>query len=356
MYKLQDILESTLRDIFSDNSMLEDTDEYASRVQRMIPEIADEVADSLLASIKRDSITGQRIRRKSRRRFEAKLMKHWKKPLQLLELFIELAREAGIDFNEEFRAEAIATKDAVFEALIRLHARACQTSSEILTLLQAGYADGAHARWRSLHEISVVCSFIQQYGQEIAERYLNHEVMQRYRLAESYQKHHKEIGYPQMSSEGLEEVKSRRDQLVGKYGKNFEKDYGWAESVLGGVNPSIREIEAHANMDHLRPFYKMASDNEHPTAHGLYFKLGLSQWNRNTLLAGPSNLGLADPGHSTAISLNVVASVLLLTKSTMDCVVVAKVLSRLVDEIGDEFLKAHREAEAITELQINGTK
>ena len=41
--------------------------------------------------------------------------------------------------------------------------------------------------WRSLHEMAVVASLIQQHGQELAERYLLHENIQQYKLACAYQ-------------------------------------------------------------------------------------------------------------------------------------------------------------------------
>ena len=347
MYKLQETMESALQDILSDCALIVDADEFDSKIAQMISDISDEVSRSILVKIRKDAPSEQRHRHRNRKQFENRLRKHWKKPLDLLNLFIELAREAGTDFNSEFRNEAVKSGDAVFEALTRLHARACQISSAILTLLQSGYADDAHARWRSLHEISVVSYFIQKNGQEVAQRYLLHEVIQQFRLAESYQKHHKRIEHEPISEEEFDTLKSKRDQLVGKFGKNFEEEYGWAASALKPERPSIRAIEAHVKLDHMRPYYKMASDNEHPNSHGIHFRLGLSQWNRDVLLAGPSNMGLADPGHSTAISLNNVTTALLATRSSLDCLVVMEILGILTDEIGEEFLKAHREAEAM---------
>ena len=57
-------------------------------------------------------------------------------------------------------------------------------------------------------------------------------------------------------------------------------------------------------MDHLRPYYRMASDNVHPNAHGAFYRMGmgLDGNDRRVLLAGASNMGLADPGHGTAMS------------------------------------------------------
>lgn len=46
----------------------------------------------------------------------------------------------------------------------------------------------------------------------------------------------------------------------------------------------------------------MASDNIHANPKGVFFKLGIPV-ESEVLLAGPSNAGLADPGHGAAPSL-----------------------------------------------------
>ena len=65
------------------------------------------------------------------------------------------------------------------------------------------------------------------------------------------------------------------------------------------------------------------------------------------LLAGPSNLGLADPGHSTAISLLQLTTTLLATESVLDCVVTMKIVAELTNEVGEAFLKVHQELEPL---------
>ena len=110
----------------------------------------------------------------------------------------------------------------------------------------------------------------------------------------------------------------------------------------------MSDIERHVQLGHMRPYYRMASDNVHPNSHGAHFRLGLhSSQQDEVLLAGPSNLGLADPGHSTAISLFQITTVLLATESVLDCVVTMKILEELTDEVGEAFLKVHQELEIL---------
>ena len=347
MYGLQELLESTIEE-FAVNGHFDhyQGNDLESHISDVIPDVVDDIASLLLDRIKKDAPSGLKRLRKDRKGFEQRLGKRWKYPLDLLDLSIALNVEAGTEFNQKFRNDAVASGDAVFEALTRLHAKGCQVSGEVLALLYSGYADGAHARWRSLHEMAVVASFINEQGQELAERYLLHETIQQYKLANQSQKYFCRLGHEPPSKENLDQLKVQRDKLIARFGQTFDGDYGWASTAIGINRLGISDIEQHVQLDHMRPYYRMASDNVHPNSHGTYFRLGLhSSQQRDVLLAGPSNLGLADPAHSTAISLMQLTTTLLSTKSFLDCVVTMKVLSELTDEIGQAFLQVHQEFE-----------
>ena len=60
-------------------------------------------------------------------------------------------------------------------------------------------------------------------------------------------------------------------------------------------------------------------------------------------------MGLADPGHATAISLSQITIALLTTRSTADNVVILKTLQELESEIGEAFLKVHHELQSLDE-------
>jgi hypothetical protein len=101
------------------------------------------------------------------------------------------------------------------------------------------------------------------------------------------------------------------------------------------------------------PYYKMASHNVHANPRGIFFKLGIIG-ETEVLLAGSSNAGLADPGHSTAISLMQITSAFALSNPTLDDLVAMKVMEQLVDEIGGAFAKAHQQLER-DDAQVRGT-
>ena len=184
MVMLQEMFESSLMEILPDEDSPDGKGDLEPRLASAIPDLADSIAESMLATIKKEAAVGLKEKREYQQQFEERLRNHWQKPLELLDLLISLATEGGDEFNETFKEESGRSNDPVFKALTLLHARACQIASAILVLLRSGYADDAHARWRTLHEISVVSIFIGERGKNVAERYLLHDHVQRYKLAE----------------------------------------------------------------------------------------------------------------------------------------------------------------------------
>jgi len=347
MFRFQEIFDSELQELLTECETEEELDEILENSESFMTEFCDESAKSLLDAIKKNALSGGlEDQRQERRGFEERLKELWGEPLDLLELLIGVALEAGSEFNGKNREESAKANDAVFHALTQLHARACQVASAILVLLKFGYADDAAARWRSLHEISVVSSFIFQRGQDLAERYLLHEVIQQYKLAREHRDVEGRINEEPISQEEFEKLETLRNDLVSRFGKSFKGDYGWAASELGVARPTFRTIEKHTDLDHWRPYFMTASDNIHANSHGTTHRLGLYMASEKVLLAGPSNARLADPGHSTAISLCLVTTILLSTRTSLDVIVVLRMLASLLDEVGDTFLRAHHKFEA----------
>jgi hypothetical protein len=128
----------------------------------------------------------------------------------------------------------------------------------------------------------------------------------------------------------------RRDALKARFGDPYGEEYGWAAETLGLRTPKFIDIERNAGLGHLRPYYKLASHNVHANPKGVFFKLGLLP-DQQMLLAGPSDLGLADPGHGTALSLSQITITLLTMKPNIDRLVICQILARLEDEVGEAF-------------------
>lgn len=193
------------------------------------------------------------------------------------------------------------------QALSRLHAKGCQTSYEILALLKSGFAEGANARWRLLYEIVVTSYFIKKHGNDTAERYIEYVGVANYQASNLFQQHATKLGYEPISEPELSLIQARIDSLDRKYGIKYKKGgYGWAGKVLNKEKPTFSDIEIDVDQEHMKPFYKAASQSVHASAKSLFSQLGIHPNSKNTdfLHCGPSNFGLTDPCRYTAIYLN----------------------------------------------------
>ena len=350
MGKLHDLLiEKVIAEAAANGETEPNHDDLVERLTEFVPTFVESAAATFLNQIKKDAKVGLRRQRRERLGFERRLAKHWAKPLHLLELTVAIAQEVAVGVGNQVAEGEVNVDEHTFRALWATHARACQMSRAILALLRSGFADDAHARWRSLHELAVVGNFIGKHGEAVAERYLLHEIVQQRKLARAYKEHEDRARLEPLTQAEIDVLDERWEALVARFGKGFTRDYGWAASALGIERPSLAEIERAVQLDHLRPYYRMASDNVHANSHGAFYKLGGFPPDLDILLAGPSNMGLADPGHGTALSLTQVTAALVSTVPTLDSLTELTVLELLQEETGAAFLQAHKDAEAIAE-------
>jgi len=241
-----------------------------------------------------------------------------------------------------YRHEAVKNDDLVFDLIVRHHARACHISQEILCLLKSGFADAAHARWRALHEVNVTARFIAKYGQECAERFYFHDIVDSYNGMRELNKYAIRFQVIEFSQEEINECKSEYDSLIEKYGKEFAEHYGWASYIFPHhPRPSFVAIEKDVGLDHMRPYYRWASQNIHSGSKGMRNRLGLCEAKEDILLVGQSNSGMTDPAHATALSLCQITSSLLTLKPTLNHIILMNIISDYEEEVGQSFLDIH---------------
>lgn len=282
--------------------------------------------------------------------FKRRINNFWKEPLDLLDLLLIYSRQMGSKFNKEMSTIAEKENDYVFLALTRLHAKACLVSQEIAILMKHGYASGAHARWRSLHEIAVTASFIKEHGNEVAERYLNYRGIEAYYSMKQYKEYAAKLHCDPLQEEEEKNTINVKNSLIKKYGESFGNLYGWASEELNKERPKFTDIEKAVGFEHMRPYYKMASNAVHSESNGTFFNIGLSQSDKEKiLLAGPSDSGLADPGSGTAVSLNLINTILITSRPTVENLILLQATSMLVNEINEAFLEVHKFIEEQTE-------
>ncbi len=310
--------------------------EILNKFENTIEPASEKIANVLYKSLRKSMRSMLRDRRDYLNDFQRRHYKLWKKGIDLLESYLVSAFELGESFNSYYRDEATRKKDFLFDALTRLHARSIHIGFEVLCLLKFGFPDGAHARWRTAHEIAVVANFLSNHGCDIAKKYLDHEVIESYRAMCEFQEYADHLGQEKFSKEEVIKLKRIRDKLCKKYGEAYGTQYGWSAEVLRKSKPTFFDIEKASGLDHLRPYYKMASYNVHANPKGIKFRLGLSD-GVDILLAGPSNYGLTDPAQGIALSILQATAPLLNLRATIDSVIMEKILLRFVDDISKSF-------------------
>lgn len=284
---------------------------------------------------------------KEEAKFNKRIDRIWGEALKKLRIMLTVSLEAGQTFNDDYRPLAVKDHDLVFEALIRLHARGCQVGREVLILLTHGLADGALARWRTLHEISIIADFISHHGQDVAERYLLHQHIDNYKGMEQYQKHCRALGMRPYSKKEMGDAQHTYDTLLAKFGLAFRYDYGWAATALGKKSPRFPDIEEDVGLERWRPYVKLAHHHVHATSRGNFYALAIPE-DRGMMAAGASIYGLYDPGVQTVYSTTYLLSTLLLSNITLDHVTLIQAVMQVANEVYKAFDDALDISEAST--------
>lgn len=316
-YKIKtDLNTSLLRGLFNSSSLsTEDIDKLAELI-RLEPEesnnyfslqffhILDTEKNELLSEIYA-----------TQSKFRDRLFEAWKAPLERLDTLLYMCTEIVEELREgvTYNSSEYTNK---FNIATRLHARCVQVGNEISHLLHGGYADGAFARWRTLHETSVTTIFICNGDEDLASRFLNFQDATRISTATRFNKNN-QLRFEAVSDKILAQMAREQEQILEKYEPCFKNKFGWALKALGkAMNPrseaSFVDIESFVEMSFLRNHFSFANQYVHAGIDSIGFKLGTSMSNRDLLLVGPSNEGLIEPTQCASLSL-IYATIALIT-------------------------------------------
>lgn len=345
-------------DLFIDKVIQEHnlTDEQLDKLMPdLITTSSTEVAKQLGEHVKKYAKVALPSERASYAEFQQELLATWGTAIDLLEILEKSVFTEGNEFIALHQIEAATRNNYVFECLRRLHAIACLTATEIIHLLKGGFASGAMARWRALHEIAVTALFISEQGEEVAERYLAHEIVETYKAALHYREWFDKYAatfdppdYDPLSDEDFAKLKTQYDSVSTKYGKAFRENhnYGWAADALAPKSATFSEIELAAGQDEWRPYYRLSNYSIHAGVKGATFNIGIHSNDVGYILSGPSMFGLADPGQLAARSLYTVARALFMCYPSLQTVITRELFAQLVGEISIAFGEAHQLLEA----------
>ena len=310
--------------------------------------VKSKLADVLLERLKSRVLSNLEASREIEKEFEDAVLITWRKPLELLDLLLNMCLEVSTGFISESGDGGSSKRTYVQRALARQQANACLVFNEILHLLKNGFPSGAQSHWRTLHEIACISYFISKNGEDVAKRFLDYEVVEDYFQAEALSEHQQKMGCTSLSKSDLKTIEKDLAAIEKIYGDDFVKKsnypYGWIPREVMKTR-SFKEIEKSVGLDSFRPYYDLAGYNLHGGQNGLIFKLGIIKNKKKRVIipVGPSNYGLSEPGKSAAISIGQVTACRLLSESGVKRLVIVEALRNLVDEICDAFSEIEAE-------------
>jgi len=283
--------------------------------------------------------------------FKNRLRDRYKSGFDLFRMLLTSARELGNEKLKKNSSLRKKEKKLLQGTISRLHTRGCQVAAEILVLLENGYADGAMARWRTLHEVTVVAMFIATTGTKTAERYIDHQTVDSYKAVEFYCKTHIDLGFKALSQKVQNKVRKNYEEALKKWGDDFKSEYGWASEALDKKSPRFTDIEEFVKKASMRSYYKMASWNVHTNPRSLFFRLGAID-SENIYLAGASNYGFTEPAQNASLSLLEITKLLIDDNPCIEDSIIVRTLNLIVAEIPKAFQQSEKEVEKAHRKQI----
>ncbi len=312
-----------------------------TELPKLLPAVAHRLSKTVLKELKARWANEHALQDSDLSEFRNRLEGRWGKPVGQLRMLLTMSREWCEWAHKRESSRRRRKKTQLRRILIRLLVRACQVTDEIICLLENGLADGAMARWRTLHEIAVVATVISQHGDTIAERYLAHQAVESKRAMDKYLACYKQLGYMPPSSREQAKITKAYDSAIARYGKPFRTDYGWAAFHLKNDRPTFADLEAAAGRAEMRSYYQMGNDNVHAGVKSMFVRLGLLDY--DGLLAGRSNGGLMEPGQNAAHTLTQVSALVCLWEPNLDGLVAGDMMRMLRDEIPKSFYQADKQ-------------
>jgi len=239
--------------------------------------------------------------------FEQRLYDRWKPALDLYEMVLVSCTEVGSDLHRALTDAAAPPSDhpTRLYALTLLHARACLVADEVFALLRTGHAAGAQARWRTLHEIAVIAFVLGSGDNDLAQRFVRHRQVERWKEARCYQENCEALGREPFSEQQMDDFQAGYQTVVNQYEDGYARDWGWSKPLFPSSKhqPNFDDLEKLAGLGHNKPFVRLSHRAIHSSASGAIDIFAL-YGREKVLLAGASNAHLSDPGHGSLIALS----------------------------------------------------
>lgn len=300
---------------------------FEASVESVTTKVIETAATGILTSMFKTSDKMIRNRKQISKRHRFVVEEVWGDALHVIRMEIEMAKE----IHDEVVRGRLQGGGVQWNVMVKLFEQSCLVSTEIYTLLENGFPDAAFARWRTLHEIAVIFQFIRSNAEAVATMFLEHQIVSNYKEMNVYIRRHEELGLAKIDLDDQTRIETEYREALRKYGTKYKEDYGWASSVIQSDRIHFADIEESVQQDYLKPYYKLACNNVHAGAKGIYYKIGVLDHTQG--LVGESFVGLADPIQLTSLSLCSITSGLLLRVGTFTSTVEMRVLTMLAEKL-----------------------
>ena len=318
-------------------------DSAINKALEALPEAArlavDKASELLFKSLKRRWEDEHLAQQYEVQMFRDGIEARWGKGLDYLRMLLTCCREIGAQTLKRHNKSKSKRHALRRWVLVRLHARACQVADEIICLMENGFADGAMARWRTIHELCVVATLITDGDEDLAERYILHDAVEVKRQADEYEATQVSLGAAPISKRERKAIDREYQAILDRYGPAFAHPYGWAANHMNLKKPTFKDLQSAADHAGMNSHYKLASFGVHASARGLFFNLS-AMGDQQLLLAGRCNAGLEEPGMRMAQSLALITSLYADSSADFDRISVLNCLLQVRDAVGPALQKA----------------
>jgi hypothetical protein len=268
-------IQATVQDLVDDvkESITDVIQDVTRAISQAVPEALAKVADAVSDHMSENALEhASHLRKAHADRAEA-VQSMWGVVLDQLDFLRHIVLEWSYEALE-LRSGPYASPNTAF-ALSRLVARTYEVVGEIITLARAGYADGALARWRSLHEICVIAMFLAKQSDRCAQMYLSHHQVEELRLLEVDRASGTANTNDTHTDRYIGHLRRQKAAIVNTFGTAFASDYGWASIELGRAKTTFRDLESHVGLEILRRGYQRANSTVHGGALATLTRISL---------------------------------------------------------------------------------
>lgn len=326
----------TLIETFLEHAKIDENNYNEEMLRSKLTSFIDDFSCNIISNLNESSSELISYEKVQNEIFQLKNNKKWKDLFSTYEILLHCC----LDILKLWRSRNDTSENILTSTLLRLHAKGYLIAKEILYLCQGGYSDGALARWRSLHEVTCISLFISKYGNECAEQFVHHSIVDEINYFET---HHK---YKDRLKVKAEYDQSEHEKLAiflnEKYGENFKKPYGWANKFLTDKPKqriSFAMIEKDVDLDHYRFFYANASQGIHGAFLHLIDNLGIRESKTDVLLVGQSDSGMALPISCASLSLSIITTKIISINCQIEDTVSIKVIDYYRQKIEEIIVK-----------------